>query len=338
MPSLWQINDTQYLYMGLSIIGFALCAKFLHHIYINEISKMMILILLAVISLINTNNIIVFLLLVFIAFGNHIDIEKVIKINLLTKCVCLFAVIYLALSGTIQNLEFAKDGYYISAYGFKNPNLLAAVIFEINLMLLYFNRNKIGFFGFFLFVVITGINFYLTRSRTPLYSSLIVFILFLLYKLLMNKDLIKSVFFKKNVIMGFKIFTVLLFLLVCFNINFFIRNGELLSSRFQLVHTFVTYYGLTLLGQEVMTVAGRTLDFGYVYLLLTYGILYFFLFVMAYAKALNNAYLHNDLIEMLVILAFLLYGIGETTMLRIEYNFTLLFLVSVAWNSKYKRE
>lgn len=331
IPTMLGGGADNYQTIGIVIIAALLILKVFQHLEKADLIKLFILLLLAVTSFITSGTIFMLVFLLFLMAGKNVDVDEVIKADFFIKIFCVALVIGLSKAGIIYNYIQFKNGSQVSALGFKNINILSASIFEIALMYLYLKRDRINMVRTGLFFCLGLINYYMTESRTPFYTAIIVTIVLCFYVLF--KRYIETIrnFLGKGVITGVIIgFTILSFVLA-FYLDFLDNRGDLFSYRLSLVYSFVKQYGITLFGQHILTVAGRTLDVGYIYILLAYGVVGIILFLFAYIKALQFWLKEDDVVPIIVIFAFLLYGMGETILFRIEFNFSLLLIIPALW-------
>ena len=77
-----------------------------------------------------------------------------------------------------------------------------------------------------------------------------------------------------------------------------------------------------------------TLDNGYMYLLLGYGIIAFTLFLFGNFLLSKRLIKNKMFIPLIIIFIYALYGFAETTMIRFTYNFSVIFFSYILWNNK----
>ncbi len=131
-------------------------------------------------------------------------------------------------------------------------------------------------------------------------------------------------------------------LLFSFIMPFFINNpaGEKLDSLLQARLSFSYYYltnqPITLLGTRMKDVPffWVIMDNGYVYILMTFGLITLFLFVVAYAILSSRYSSSEDAGKLAIIFSFLIYGIMEQFISNAFMNISLLFIGEILFYSK----
>ena len=122
------------------------------------------------------------------------------------------------------------------------------------------------------------------------------------------------------------------------------ESDSTLQSRIVQMILYYQTYGVSLFGTaiEISTEQGNsdlfTLDNGYAYLLLMYGVVIFLLFIFCYFCIAKRAAKEKNYEKIIAISIFAIVGFNETNMLRLVNNFTLLFFAELLWNSKQVTE
>lgn len=106
------------------------------------------------------------------------------------------------------------------------------------------------------------------------------------------------------------------------------RLNELLQARPGFSYYFLTSQPITLLGTRMKNVPNFwiIMDNGYVYFLMTFGLIAFLLFFGAYAVVVKRCVKKSALTELAMIFSFLLYGIMEQFISNAFMNISILFM------------
>lgn len=331
------LEDSSQLYIISCLVSFLLLAiKTIVYSTKKDFPTIAMLVLLMFLSFIFSQNILLAIGLIFVISGKNVDFDRIIKIEMIALSICIGAVAFMAVKGFVTHITYINGGEISAAYGFINPNTFAAALFEVCMMALYLQRKKMGVWTTIgIFMIAVG-NYALSKSRTPFFISCFVCSILFIYVFLKANKIRLKVRWDKIIGFGVFFFAGLFFITIKFNIDFFQKNGSLLSSRLGLIYSYYKQYGLSLLGKPIVTQAGRTLDVAYVYILLAFGLVFFFLFLYCYIKLIMFYAQKKDYVTILIIVAYLIYGIAETTLLRVEFNFTLLLINLIVWSPKEK--
>ncbi len=253
--------------------------------------------------------------------------DDVLKTDLVIKIIITIIILFSYVSGqTISRFLVTRDNEYIrNSFGFYHPNT-----FGMYVMMIYFEfvalSKKINFKNILLGIVTIFIIYFTSNSRTS-YFSIVIFLIFYLglwilslkrknmhfYNLKINKYLfpiltILSIFFTK---------------LYDFNLSFIFSLDDFLSGRLYLQSINMKQFPITILGDNITFI--RTLDNGFLKLLLNYGIISTIVFFAVFY--MNFKLLKKDKNNILTIILYSLmyYTISESNMLYIYFNIFLLY-------------
>jgi hypothetical protein len=114
-----------------------------------------------------------------------------------------------------------------------------------------------------------------------------------------------------------------------------------LGSRASQSALYFERYGITVFGSQLKINSGTTgwsaytslytLDNSYLYLLLGYGLVFFVLYILGEIILFRKCAKSKNFMMMTVLALYAMYGLMETVLIRIDCNFTLIFLTYVLW-------
>lgn len=111
----------------------------------------------------------------------------------------------------------------------------------------------------------------------------------------------------------------------------------LLSDRLHLLSTLLYYAGIHLLGNgHVIDSLGVSIDNAYVFILIAYGICMVVLYGFIFTYVIMNAYKNRDWNLFMVVIAYLIYGLGENPVFSSTYCNVLLTFGFLFLNSNRK--
>lgn len=243
------------------------------------------------------------------------------------------------LAGIIPDFLMTRENVVRHGLGFSHPNAFAALACELMMIYIYLKGidKRINIWG----IVLASLLVYMiARSNTQLIICGISIIIILFAKI---TDKSKKLFIKalKKYRIVFIACLVSAIGYVVYNFNEIIlylidHTRGSFYSRMRQLYTYLRYYGVSLLGKKIVSnynVNGLyTLDNGYMYLFLGYGVIIFSAFIISYIIIIYKMIKFENYSGLLVIMLALIYGISETTMIKLAMNFTLFFIGCVLWN------
>ncbi|MDO4413584.1 MAG: hypothetical protein Q4C20_00760 [Erysipelotrichaceae bacterium] len=308
----------------------------------SELFKSLVIIALAEITNRNATTRIFIPIMYLLAVGKDVDDTKIIK-TLLTANILAFSIVFFSsLIGIVpKTIYYASTGADRYVLGFRTANTGPIILFQIAsaVWLLYRNSKFSYITAGFAFLI----SYFLCNSRTASILSLSLFLLEIFWWITINQ---KSKLLKKmvwKVMYGIGILASLVSILSIAIATKWIDASslnELFSGRIFLMQKYFTYYGLTLWGQRVLTGAAAhqyglsTLDNSYVYMLLSYGLVLFLLFIYYFIRVILTYRKEHKSQRLAVIIMYAIYGFSETVTIRFVYNYSLIFLKDVIWKSK----
>lgn len=251
---------------------------------------------------------------------SDVDINKIIQFifqyELLFFIINIIWSIFMSLLGS-YSLSMIIYGVKRYKFGFSHPNILSVILFNLIIMWIWLNFEKIRWKHLGFIFLISIISYYFTKTRTSFFDTLFVI---LMVALLIGK--------RKRVIKLYKYAAVLIVpaLSIAFyfmiklrlnNIPIITMLDSFLSARITLGGYAYVRYGVTMFGQnlqnmqvtwdEIWRLNSGTFDCTYTYLLVNQGIVW--LIVLAVGFFMLTRYKSNKI--NIAIIAWGLYAITE---------------------------
>ena len=338
------VNDgLNYIFIALMGIKIVLSSG-------TKIKKQYIIILLiAIISLYSSiiaNNYFILMSTLGVAALKGMNVRQIVKVAYATKVfwLSIHFICYLFAQLLIPSIIHYSviDGIVRGRIFLSQPNTCAMLFVWAALEYLYLKFEKIKFYEFAVSLIITGIVFIITDSKT----SMIVYLLFWILFAIKENNLVKKIilFFSKY---GYILLTV-------FCVTFTVLYNVLPIAK--IVNTMLTgrlagsakaysLYGFTLMGQyldlennaewdSVYGVERIWLENSYTAIFINYGIIY----GIVIAIALFIAAKHLSVMAQIFVCLMLVYGISESYIINIYLCFPLLLVADVFINRKKFRK
>lgn len=287
-------------------------------------------------KIITKNNMIIILLLLIFSLKN-IKFNDLLKYDIKIKILFLLIVVALYFGGfTNVNIHY-RNGVMRHSMGFSNPNSFSTYIMSIVIEIMYLRNKKIGLIDLIYVILSIYIINYYASSRTQILCLIAFYLLFVL-----NKKNVKLIVKNKflNLILN-NMFWILTFVSILLIILYqqgnptVIKLNTLLSKRIATSLAIFDNYDVNLFGNKLYLVTSMqsklynvkavALDNAYIYLLLSYGIVQYFvigLFIKKYMKYLTNN--ENNILKF-ILLVYLISGLMERFFMEYQYNIFLLY-------------
>lgn len=280
----------------------------------------------------------IFKLFLIIYSARNLNFDECVKKDFKIKLLLFISVVALHFLGlTNDYIMIRSDGTIRNSMGFSHPNIFGIYILMLCLEYVYIHDFKSNKTQYFILVVLIFIVNYFANSR----ASMLVMLLMLLtcifkktiFYLLENKKWIKKI--ATNSFLILSIFTLFLTVLYQQGSDVGIEINKLTSNRISSISQFYNKYGLhlfgsklTLVSTEVATLTRKQayiLDNSYANLIIQYGVLIYIIIGIFFKKSFNKMYNDKNYSLMLVFILLLIYGIMENSILKISYNFFLIY-------------
>lgn len=327
-----RISNMIYQVIRIFTVASMLYLTALNFVYVRKdkkycIQKFLVLSALSVILLLHNqqsgvNGFLTWFLLTVPAEGK--PVKKIVDTAWNTLLIAVSVVVVLFAVGVIQD-HFIEG----MSLGFYHPNAVGAWCTAILCLWMIRRYEKLCWYDFLGMTLLTLLIYYLTGCRTILVSTAFMFALVGLFKLGEKKVPFEHC----------AKWVVRLLLPTCIvmslGIGYFYDPesavmallNKVLSGRFWLAHRFMEEYSPTLFGQPVSL--GLPLDNVYVLILLESGVAVFTLVLGAWYIAMNRLFTKKEYALVIACCVYVLYGISESYVELVEYNFTLLLIAQL---------
>lgn len=271
----------------------------------------------------------------FMLAAPYIDIKKMIHFDMKLKTGMLIIILLLCKIGFLENKVGYAQNIYKQSLGFVNQNNLAAFVCIILLEWLFLCYEKAKRYQFFVILFVMYILNYISKGRTSIYSFIIVFFLFVL------ANVKPQVFFTKTVKYIFALVTPVL-AISCFFMSYLYTQGnafiffinQIMTNRIYYASHALSRSGVKLIGGTL--VGGITLDMGYVYCAIRFGVLFLIFICLIYSIQFVRFLEQKQINIVLLMLFFVISGLGEGYMFNVVSNISMLYLACA--NSQTKTD
>ena len=275
---------------------------------------------------------------VIVIAAKDIPARKLVKVFAIIKAAAIVLTLALAAAKILPNIVYENtdqaDHY---TYGFCHRNVLGANMAVLCLAWFYLRYKKLQLWDYALWVVLTAATYLLADSRTSL--LIMVLSIGMVFACHWYEERILKMPRMRQILVGCFV-GLFLISLVC--TVFYKRYDpfwefvdKIFTKRLRFAHQCLDTYGFSLFGQEmdfVSTLDAQNdaeatrliLDNAYMRGLLHNGIIPCALFLFAYCKSLDRAWLRKNLPLIVGMAVMAIYGMSERFMLDVYYNFPLL--------------
>ena len=285
----------------------------------------------------------------------HVDYKALLKCVFFALMMSLTCIVGLCYIGKLSDdLFFRGEGLIRHSFGYQHPNTLAIRVFELCAIFVCIMQKKLRYVHSVIFMVLTLIVKYYTDCTTAgmMLGILSLSIIFICYA---NNSKNRRVgLIRKFVRFCMDKMKYMVYILPVLTIVFVLKSSWLQSmakgtllSRIIQARLYYSKYGISLLGSRLQVNNQNknwslisdlyTLDNGYMYMLLGYGIIAFALFIYVEVRLFVLFARKKNYTILTVLALYAVYGFMETMLIRIDTNFTLLFIGICLWENNRKK-
>lgn len=278
-----------------------------------------------------TSNLDFMILALFVLCAADLDFEEFIRFDMKMKLFWLCIILLMCYLGITKNFIRYINGAYKQALGFQHPNTFAMFVLIILLEWLYLRSKIMNWAERGCILLIWFVVMQISLSRTTGYMFLAVYVLFGLYRYypgVFNHKLIRVVCSASMPIMT--IVSVVITELYIRRNQFAIELDKLMTHRIRLQALYWKTYPVQLFGQKINVDSSVQviLDSAYIRCLLSYGLVFTVLLCFFYTVLMYKSFAKKQMELAFMMLFFVTMGFGETSMLRIIMNVTLLAVLN----------
>lgn len=305
--------------------------------------KAIIIFCMGMISYNQTESMFLLPIFIFLACSEDVNIDSIINTVYYAVLASVPICVVLSLVGIFPNEmvnKYAMEGFCYSL-SFYHPNTAGTLLFEFCMLYIYHHRRKITYAKCAFIMFVGVMTFMLTKSRSS--SFLMIAVAFVcIYRLVFKKVNTKE--YPKY--FG-KMLTTILVATVAACVYIAVTPGfenetTFLTGRISQIAVYYAYYGLKVWGQPLAAYGGTdveklmetnlyTLDTAYAYLLIGFGVIIFIIFIYLLIRQIQYEVLVNDFYVLLILAAYVVIGISETSLIRWVYNPMLLLFSTQIW-------
>ncbi|MCD7981536.1 MAG: hypothetical protein LUF32_04345 [Clostridiales bacterium] len=282
------------------------------------------------------------ILALFVIHGQDIQMDKMLRYDLLLKTLLLIVIFALCALGITENYS---SSLFVTgtkmALGFRHPNTLTCYVLCMLAEWLCIRFKRMKWYEWVLIFAIWAVVMEIAGGRSSGYAFIFIYFVFLLATL-------KTKAFYTNFIQFlFRISAPLLAGISFLGVWLYSRGNSLivlidnvLASRFYYGLKGLTDYGIRFFGQVVSFTGTRNsgknnltvfvIDNSYIHYSITWGGILLFLLLILYVILFVNLFRYKRLDLALFALFFVVLGFGETYMFNLIYNISLLGILGVS--------
>ena len=274
-----------------------------------------------------------------------VNLDKIISPLFWSNLLGIGTIVSLSSLGIIENsVRYRRDiGLVRYSMGFYHPNTFASRVFQLMALYLLFRKNRLRIIDVCIMIPLTIWTYMKTNSKTGLImmTSLIIVAIFIITQRKVNdsgKNLFVYITEKvKNIVIIIPVISIILG--ICGEYFFKFFSGTLLA-RVSQISVYLDTYKLNLIGHRLELnyhMEGTnlyTLDNAYIYLLLTAGVIFFVLYIVLDIKLIKKLFEQKRYVLLLITVLYSVYGFSETVLIRLSFNFTLLYLSEIIWDKE----
>lgn len=287
-------------------------------------------------------------LCLFVIAAKDVNVKTLVKHVYHILLGITFITIFMSLTGVIEDRIFWRSGALMRhSLGFSHPNVLGVVVFQIVYCYIILHENKL-----ILQMIVTAcglvFDYLVPNSQSPMLLLALLLILLPInyFSSIRNED--DHLWFGKMLILGAFLCNILTIFVTVVDFRKYPLLNMLnlfTSTRFSANLRAFREYGISFLGQVVYTseesrrligLEGHLyMDSAYTTLLIRYGILVFVVFSASYLAMMYMQLKKGRNLVIILLFVFAVYGITESSMFMLKYNFLLLYLSELLYNRDY---
>lgn len=279
---------------------------------------------------------VLFKLMLFAGSMRTIGFKAIIRFDMKLRATLIILVSVLCTIGIAPDDVHMDAGVMRRSMGFTNPNALGIAVFGLICDILYTYDFKMNFKITAVVSAITIWMYAFARCRTATLAILVLILVALLYNWI--PQFFESKFFKAVCYSMPFILSLLTYVATVSYMNnesFGLNVNKILSGRVQSIVSHVEMFRVTFWGQNIGETIHKTLDNTFAFVLYGLGIGVFVLFFVFYIRTVKNNFKYNNIHLVIIMLAFMCYGLSEHLWVYVDYN---IFMLAFAYNPKNEFE
>ena len=297
------------------------------------------------ISTIITKNLVLMKMILLLLGSKSIEFKKILKIDVIIRTILVILVLIFHFNGMTNDYLTLRDGILRNSMGFAHPNIFGLNILIINMEILYISKRKFNLKIFLINIISLAVIMNFSYSRTCAYILILVLIFYylsLVKEIKIDNNLLKNIIIRLFIIITF--ITYIFTLMYRNNSEIGIKINNFLSSRIYCINSLLEQYGISILGKNIPFISTElakiqgvnpiVLDNAYFHILIRYGVIVYCIFYYMFKKILTDMINNKDVVGVVIVVSFLIYGISETFMFNISYNTFLYYFTTILFIRK----
>ena len=286
-----------------------------------------------------TNDSILLLVLLTVVACKSINIEKLMKYDIVLKLTLLLIVTGLYFAGMTAIHIHYRDGSIRHSMGFSNPNTFSTYVMSIVLEYLFIHRKKIRIKEVIITLVSVLIIDYFADSRTQIICILLALALLLIrrrYEGLLNNKAIRLII--TNIFLFMLAISSLIVQIYIVSPTTAERIDSITSGRIHNSAIVAKEYDLTILGnseivEHTVEKKGFAFDNSYIYIPYVYGIIPTLFLIVIMRNYMKHMLANKEYDAALIMFVLIVGGIMEKTFLRIHFDIFLLYFAYMLYGN-----
>lgn len=338
---IFQLDQASDIYKLIALVSitFLVIKVVFENYQIKEYINMVIILFVSLFCYLHSGAVTVVISALFIVSAKEIDIKKMFKFIFYEQIICFSVIIFLGALGVrnsnkILIARMIGGDFVRYSLGFEHANQLHMYFFCIVVLFLFVFYTDIRVLHTLMILVLDGILYYFSKSRT----GFVITILTVFGMLLIRKAEEKQIQIPLCTALIVPICTGA----TLYTTIFYSGNGwmaffnKLLQGRISNANYFYQLNGLSLLGKKILADGGSDLiiDNSYALMMMKLGIVYLIIFNIVYIILVKQIILSADYSAIFIILAFALYGITEGFLSNIFLNYSLFFMAWLLYDNE----
>jgi hypothetical protein len=274
---------------------------------------------------------------IFIIAAKYMDLDKLMNIAYVVQVVMIALVIYLFLTGVIEEQTLYRGTVLRHSLGFSHPNQLGVRVFQLMVCRYYKKRKKVIFLDVVLNVGAAVFINVVANSKTCFYALVILSIMMLSHIIISMTNINLDSFIVYTILLALfsNIFSVIFSFVNVKKYALLNIIDKAMSRRFYHCYRTMKFYGVSLWGKDVQKIVKRHiigrvyhfwLDNAYMTIVLRYGIIVFCIFSALYISTMFYLKKEKQFVLMEIMCIYAIYGIMENNYFAMSMNIFLLIL------------
>lgn len=271
-------------------------------------------------------------LILFIFAARGIDFTKIISFDIKMQIVVMIFNVSLALMGIIENGVRYRGSIARYYLGYKST-LAPMFLFHITMMFIFIKKEKFKLKHAIVILIVNQFFFMKSNVRAPYIYTIVLVLLTLIGKKIKLPQRKVAINLVTLIVPILYVITIMVQALYSLSNPFLVGLDTLLSSRIRLGNDAIVRYGFSLWGNNItwnyVGVKGAVysyVDSAYLKYTLMYGGIVMGLIVIGHALLIRNAWKHNDIYLLIILLGISVNAIADPQMLYLQYNPFILLL------------